>query len=169
MSGLIEMVASGALGAGAGVVVQYLRTRSTSRRAQADEATAAATVEVARVEAEVRVSEALMGRLAATEDRIDRQDGEIKVLREHVEECERGRREDRAECDRARAADRRVYEEKIVALRADLATMARRVEEHRVRVTHPDDTGVHELRAIALRSTPPELPAPRRREEDRDR
>lgn len=139
-----------------GYGVARVKAWADGRRAKADErvagasteaaaVTAAASVRVEEVRAEVPMSTALLARLTEQDNKID----ELRAANEEQ------RIADRAECLKQRREDRAACEEEIEQVRAEISVIATRAEEQRRLLYSEDDTGVHELQVIARRTTTP--------------
>lgn len=180
--GIAEIIAAagggGAVTALGGVFVAYFRSRSATRRAEAEEhgvtTTAAATVRVAEIEVEERISARLLERIARLEDRIDEEHDacaeEIAGLRREYESKRVAIEQLRRDHEEARRIDRARCDQELRDQRALLARVVDRAIEQRRAAFGDDDTGVYEMIEVReeLRHgsdppTRPEIPPPARR------
>lgn len=114
MTDLTEVIAAasgagGVVGAATTVAVQWIRSRSSSRRADTN---ANAQVEVAHTIADERIAPKLLDRIDKLETRCEERDLQIDKLQAHVQQCEEdnqlnAQRADQCE-ERYRQLERRV-------------------------------------------------------------
>lgn len=139
---------------GGGGIVSYLAARAKGR----------ADVERSEVIRDERVELAQIQTEAAREERTESKLWErLERVEAETRRCEEDRRKDREAHEEQRKADREACEEQLREVAGDLddrvAALARRMLENWPRLADAppeDDTGVHEIEAIARRTpTPP--------------
>ena len=169
---LVTTGTGGVLGYVAYVGVQWLRNRRHARANAAQEKVSGDEVEATRVKAAAAVKVAELEAAPSLIDKINQlwaEKDECKETLGKEREARRKEREDDAAACRDETA--RQVAEACAPLRAQLARVSEHAADTRATARGPDDTGVHELRAIAAEvrrtPTPPEgVPAqPERRGE----